>query len=343
MMSFNQAAWINSAGEKPLTVGAAPMPKPGPRDIVIKNAVVAINPVDWKIQDHGRYLSTYPFILGEDAAGVVEEVGSEVTRFKKGQRVIAHCPGLMTRNPANSAFQLYSLAMEDLTAELPGSVSFQEGAVLPLALSTASAGLFQDDTLGLPLPSSEDVQQRNETILVWGGASSVGSVAIQLAAAAGLTVVATASPRNHGFVRACGAHTILDYKSPTVVGDIANMLRNVRFVGVFDSIAETQSFEAITKIVNTLGTKVKIASVLPYDKSTETFAPKYVVAFSIIQDPNRHVGEGIWKKFVPQALKNGKLLPKPEPYSVGHGLQGIQGALDLQKAGVSAKKIIIEL
>ncbi|PCG89283.1 Polyketide synthase, enoylreductase [Penicillium occitanis (nom. inval.)] len=319
------------------------MPKPGPREIVIKNVVVAINPVDWKIQDHGRYLSTYPFILGEDAAGVVEEVGSEVTRFKKGQRVIAHCPGLMTRNPANSAFQLYSLAIEDLTAELADSVSFQEGAVLPLALSTASAGLFQNDTLGLPLPSPEGSQPRDETILVWGGASSVGSVAIQLAVASGLSVVTTASPRNHDFVRSCGAHTILDYKSPTVVEDIIGVLRTAKFVGVFDSIAEPESFEAIAKLVNTLGANIKISSVLPYDKPTETFAPKYVVAFSIIQEPNRNVGEGIWKNFVPQALKNGKLMPKPEPYGVGRGLQDIQHALDVQKSGVSAKKVIIEL
>lgn len=181
----------------------------------------------------------------------------------------------MTRNPANSAFQLYSLAVEDLTAELPDSLSFQEGAVLPLALSTASAGLFQADTLGLPLPSSEDIQQRNEAILVWGGASSVGSVAIQLAAASGVTVVTTASPRNHEFVRSCGAHTIFDYKSPTVVEDIVSILRTTKFVGVFDSIGEPRSFEAIAKIVNTLGGHVKVSSVLPYDKPTETFAPVY--------------------------------------------------------------------
>lgn len=60
-----------------------------------------------------------------------------------------------------------------------------------------------------------------------------------------------------------------------MVEDIISLLRTEKFVGVFDSIAEPESFEAIAKIVNTLGANVKISSVLPYDKPTETFAPKY--------------------------------------------------------------------
>lgn len=88
-MATNQAAWIDGA-DKPLAVRDANMPQPGPEEIVIKNSAVAINPVDWKMQD-GFYLDQLqlPFILGVDVAGVVHEVGSTVTNFKKGDRVLA--------------------------------------------------------------------------------------------------------------------------------------------------------------------------------------------------------------------------------------------------------------
>lgn len=89
IMAKNQAAWIDGE-HKPLVVRDADLPRPGPEEIVVKNSAVAINPVDWKMQD-GFYLDQLelPFILGTDVAGVVHDVGSEVNDFKKGDRVLA--------------------------------------------------------------------------------------------------------------------------------------------------------------------------------------------------------------------------------------------------------------
>ncbi|CAG7951286.1 unnamed protein product [Penicillium salamii] len=362
-MAENQAAWLTEAEAYPFAVNDAPKPIPGPGEIVIKNAAVAINPVDWKIQTHGRYLNTYPFILGEDVAGVVEAVGSGVTRFIKGQRVIAHCHGLVTRNPANSSFQLYPVVTEALAAPIPDSLSFEQAVVLPLAISTASAGLFQKEYLNLPLPSSSKTEPTGQTILIWGGASSVGATAIQLAAASGLTVVTTASEANHEFVKSLGADLVFDYRSPTVVQDIANAIEGSEFVGIYDAISEDNSFAPLAALVEKLNISVPVASVLPYDKPTETFAPKFgkilsaprflfvailmlsriVLAYSIIQEPNQHVGEWIWGKFVPEALANGKLQAKPDALVVGTGLGYIQNALDIQKKGVSAKKVVVSI
>ena len=83
----NRAAWIPEAKAR-LEVSDAPYPKPGPGEVVIKAGAVAINPVDWKIQDTGFYIQNYPNVLGEDAAGEVAEVGEGVTKFKVGQRVL---------------------------------------------------------------------------------------------------------------------------------------------------------------------------------------------------------------------------------------------------------------
>lgn len=88
-MASNNAAWITEAKGKPLKVHEAPLPKPGPNDVVVKNHAIAVNPVDWKIQDYGVFLTKYPNILGTDVAGEVYEVGSEVKDFKRGDRVLA--------------------------------------------------------------------------------------------------------------------------------------------------------------------------------------------------------------------------------------------------------------
>ncbi|KAB2573247.1 Dehydrogenase azaJ [Lasiodiplodia theobromae] len=292
---------------------------------------------------YGRYLSRYPFILGEDAAGFVEHVGTSVTRFKKGDRVIAHCHGLMTGNPANSAFQTYTVITDSLVSPIPDSMSFEQAVVLPLAVSTACAGLYPKDLLNLPLPSATKPEKNGKTVLIWGGASSVGATAIQLAAASGATIITTASPANHEFVKSLGADFVFDYRSPTVVEDIANTLNETDFVGVYDAIGEDASFDAVSAVLDRLNKRVPVAAVLPSNKSTERFAPVYVVAFAIVQEPNQHIGEWIWKKFIPEALASGSFQAKPDPSVTGHGLENIQNALDVQRKGVSAKKIIVTL
>lgn len=181
----------------------------------------------------------------------------------------------MTGNSDNAAFQLYTVANERLTAELPDTLSFEEGSVLPLALSTASSGLYQREFLDLPLPTAGDAKLINKTLLIWGGASSVGASAIQLAVASGLTVVTTASLANQDFVKSLGAHVVVDYRSSSSIEDLVKALRGTDFVGVYDAIGEDSSIEAIRKIIENLDVTVKIASVLPCNKPTERFAPRF--------------------------------------------------------------------
>jgi NADPH:quinone reductase-like Zn-dependent oxidoreductase len=87
MAPTNQAAWLIEAGT-PLKIGEAPMPTAGPGEIVVKNAAVAINPLDCHMQDIGVFVQQFPAIFGCDVAGEVYEVGAGTERFKKGDRVI---------------------------------------------------------------------------------------------------------------------------------------------------------------------------------------------------------------------------------------------------------------
>ena len=269
----------------------------------------------------------------------------------------------MTANPANSAFQTYPTVLDTLVSPVPESITLEQAVVLPLAISTACSGLYPKDRLNLPLPSAANPEKNGKTILVWGGASSVGATAIQLAAASGVTVVTTASTANHELVKALGADYVFDYRSTTVIADIVKVLENADFAGIYDAIGEDSSFDAESTILDKLQKKVPVVSVLPSSKSTELFHPIYgkylasfhersvggklilctVVAFAIVQEPNQHIGEYIWQKFLPDALANGSFLTKPDPLPTGHGLKDLQNGLDVQRKGVSARKIVVPL
>lgn len=344
MSGNNKAAWITESKGKPLKVDDAPFPKPGPDDVVIKNKAISINPVDWKIQDSGYFISKYPAILGTDVAGEIVELGSNVKNFKEGDRVLAHCIGLATQTPQDNGFQLYSNVPAILTSPLPPASSFAEGAVLPLAISTASAGLYQPSYLELPFPTATP-KDSGKVILVWGGSSSVGSTAIQLAVASGVTVIATASEHNHSYCKNIGAAEVIDYNSSSVVEDIVKSIKSSgkEFAGIYDSISLPESFKPCFEVLEKAGGSNKMATVLPppEDKPQDVDA-KGVFAITVALE-HKKVGHAVWNDFVPAALLDGSLKFLPEPLVVGKGLAKVQEAMDVQKKGVSAKKVVVEL
>jgi NADPH:quinone reductase-like Zn-dependent oxidoreductase len=83
----NRAAYLIEAG-KPLEIRDAPMPIAGPGEVVVKNAAIAINPLDWHMLDHGVFVQQWPAIFGCDVAGTIHAVGADVERFMGGDRVI---------------------------------------------------------------------------------------------------------------------------------------------------------------------------------------------------------------------------------------------------------------
>ncbi|ODM22810.1 hypothetical protein SI65_00399 [Aspergillus cristatus] len=349
----NRAAWIVSEKANPLKVDDAPLPKPEPGTIVIKNHAAAVNPIDWKIQnyEYSAYVKNYPFILGTDVAGTVEEVGEGVTRFQKGDRVISHVPSLLTANPIHSGYQLYPHAYSSLTSKIPDSLSFGQSVVLPLAISTAAAGLYLPDYLSLPLPTINNNPKSRRTfdakksVLIWGGSSSVGATAIQLAAASGLRVVTTASGSNFDFVKSLGASLVFNYQAESLVENVVKKLSQAEseLVGVYDAISEEKSIAPIAEILERLGKNgLRIASVLPY-KEARGLDARFVFALHLAMSEHEQIGKAIWEDFVPGALDNGQLQAKPDPVVVGKGLESVQHALDVQMKGVSARKVIIDL
>jgi len=248
-MPSNTAAWLG-AKQATLDVRSAPYTPPRENEIVVKNHAVAINPVDWVKQVLGDVMFSwikYPFILGADLAGEVVEVGTAVTRFAVGDRVLAHGVGMDKKrnNAAEGAFQTYTVVLAHMAAPIPHTMSYEAAAVLPLALSTAACGLFQTDQLALQCPSATP-RPTGQTVLVWGGSTSVGSNAIQLAVAAGY--ITTSSPRNFDYVTKLGASQVFDYHSETVVDDVIEAFKGKTSAGAL--AIGTGSAEACADVVH---------------------------------------------------------------------------------------------
>lgn len=186
------------------------------RDLLVAIKAIAVNPVDTKVRAPKDTLEKTPRVLGWDAAGIVEAVGPDVTRFKPGDRVFY--AGDITRPGTNAEFHLVD---ERIAGRLPDSIAFETAAALPLTAITAWEALF--DRLRVPTPPHA---LPRKSILIIGGAGGVGSIAVQLAARiAGLEVIATASrPESIAWVKELGAHHVVDH-----FGDLPAQLKGIGF------------------------------------------------------------------------------------------------------------------
>jgi NADPH:quinone reductase-like Zn-dependent oxidoreductase len=176
-----------------LVMQSLPLPQPAAGEVRIEVRAAGINPADWKMARMAKRLGPRP-ILGLDAAGTISAVGPSVTRWKRGDAVIA-----LTR-PPHGAYAQQVVVSTDFIAAKPRSMSFEEAAGIPVAGVTAWRSLIDVASL-----------RKGQRVLVEGGAGGVGSAAVQIAKAEGAYVIATASPRHAAFLRSIGADEVIDY------------------------------------------------------------------------------------------------------------------------------------
>jgi len=372
---MNEAAWLVEKRDI-LQVTEAPYPEPRAGEIVVRNHAVAVNPVDWLVPFFGP-LRIFPwikrpFILGSDLAGEVAAVGAGVTEVKVGDRVLAMAAGACKQRnrAAEGAFQNYTIVLPRLTAVIPDNVSYAEAAAIPLGITTAACGLFQKDLLALDLPTAHP-KPRDEWVIVWGGATSVGSNAIQLAVAAGYSVVVTASPKNFDYVRSLGAAQAFDYRNKDVVRDIVAALRGKEVVGALaigtgsaldciEILAQCRGRKFIANcsadipfdtlggghrigllaILRLLPLRIRAGAALRRKSRRHGITAKFFDASSVVDN---EVGPAIYRDYLGPALAEGRFRPAPQPQIAGSGLTAIQTALDIQRKGVSAAKIVVTL
>lgn len=345
MMADNTAVYL-TATKAPLQVKPAPKPVPRDNELVIKTRAVAINPVDWAVQEYGpdvfKFI-TLPHIPGYDIAGEVTAVGAAVTKFKVGDRVA----GL-----SQSGGQKYAPLTEHLTTHIPNALTWAQGAVLPMGTMVGIKALFHKDYLALDLPVSgpKPPVSKGQTVFIGGGATSVGSCTIQLAVAAGYDVISTASPHNFAYVKSkLGASQVLDYHSPTITEDLVAAFRGKTCAGAvanggFGSLdgSGPASVETCAAVVASCpGGKQFVAMTM-----APTWGPSFEgVEVKFVEELKDDVelASAVCHGYLADALAEGSFVPLPEPDIVGEGLEAIQGAIDTLRKGVSKKKIVVTL
>ncbi len=187
-----------------LKLEGIPRPEPQAGEVLVRVHAAGVNPVDWKVRQGLRkhiLPMRFPYIPGMEMAGVVEEIGSGVTAFQKGQAVYGSARG---------TYAEYTIAAAESLALKPHCLSFDEAATIPVGATTAWQGLFDAGKL-----------EAGQRVLIQGAAGGVGVFAVQFARWKGAYVIATTSSTNVDFVRSLGAETVIDYTT-TALADVVH-------------------------------------------------------------------------------------------------------------------------
>lgn len=229
----------------------AELPKPNPsgQDLLVQVRAVSINPVDTKVRK-GRGVSADTVespvrVLGWDASGVVVSAGPDVTLFKPGDEVFYS--GDITRSGSYAEFQLVD---QRIVGPKPATLSHAEAAALPLTAITAYEALF--DRLGV----DRDGGNSGESVLIIGAGGGVGSIGIQLAKHAGLTVIGTASrPVTTDWILSLGADHVVNHHEDIVAQVRALGVEHCNHIAIFNDM---RHWDAAVELVAPQGAIVTI-------------------------------------------------------------------------------------
>lgn len=317
-------------------------------EILVKVRFVALNPTDFK---HLDIISPPGSIIGCDYAGEVAEVGANSSKtWKVGERVAGTVHGGLY--PDRGSFAEYLKVDADLAWHIPAEVSDADATTY--GVSAVTAVLTLNIRLGLPWPDdvSNPPATSSEQIFIYGGSTSAGLFHIQLAKAAGYTVITTASPHSQDLVKSYGADAVFDYNSASVAQDIVKEYPAIS--KAVDCYSEGQSIKISAEVVKGKGGKVMtllpnsnpkvpgvtVEMVLAYTMLGRPFqwlppvGPKYAA------NPDDRQGLVRFYSHLPQLTK----WLKPLPVTISEdGFDGILAGLDkLRQKQVSGTKLVVK-
>lgn len=207
---------------------------PEPQQVLVRIAASGVNPLDTKIRAgaaaHAR--QPLPAILGLDMAGIVEEVGPDVTAFRPGDEVYGMVGGV---GGMQGTLAEFILADASLLARKPRNLSMRQAAALPLVTITAWEGLIDHARIDPFATTAEQKTTEPRSVLVHAGAGGVGHIAVQLAVASGAAVFATVSSDKATIVSGFGARPI-DYRSQSVEQYVGELTDGNGFDIVYDTV-----------------------------------------------------------------------------------------------------------
>lgn len=222
----------NHGGADQLTLGEWELPVCGENEILVKVKATALNRADI-LQREGKYpppVGTSQ-LLGLELSGIVEEVGSRVLKWKKGDKIFGLLPG--------GGYAEFAVIHENMAMEIPDKISFEEAAAIPEVFLTAFQSLVWLGEL-----------KAGEFVLIHAGASGVGTAAIQLAREIGAKIIVTASNEKHKTCKELGADLTIDYKTKNFKNEVLNFTNNYGADVIIDFIGGSyfkQNIESLTR------------------------------------------------------------------------------------------------
>ncbi|MDV7464060.1 NADP-dependent oxidoreductase [Acinetobacter baumannii] len=223
-----KAAYISRYGTiNDVQIGEQPKPSIKKNTVLVKIHATSINPLDLRVVE-GEFKAIlplkFPFILGNDFAGTVVQIGENVTNFKVGDEVYA-------KTDLSGSFAEYTLVEESSLSLKPKNLSMEQAAALPLVALTSWQALVEIAKV-----------KAGQKVLIHAGSGGVGSIAIQLAKSLGATVATTTSAKNSGWVKELGADIIIDYKTMNFEQEIKD----------YDVVLDTQGGKTLEKSLDVL-------------------------------------------------------------------------------------------
>ncbi|KAK0101722.1 hypothetical protein ONS95_006877 [Cadophora gregata] len=341
MTATNKAAWILSKGATP-TVGEADIPVPSVGELVLENKAFPLHPGDWKVLKGIIPIELkYPTVIGNYAAGVVHSVGPEVTRFKPGDRVLSVTCFSLLNDYRYGAYQRFVLSGEEMTSHIPDTLPFPEATSASQIYASMSAMVLH---LGLDRPSAApNPTNKDKKVLIWGGGSSFGFFAVQIAVRAGYTVHTTASPTSESTLLSLGASTVHPYTSPTLHNDL---LSHGPYHSIFAAQDDAPSQLLIAKLLAAQGGGSFISTMGPRPQPDDVTWPENVkVEFVQYMDDyfkaeNEEFKNWVFGEYIEKGLKERNL--KLGEVEVVGGLGSVKGALErLEGGGVRGRKLVV--
>ncbi|CAN8105227.1 unnamed protein product [Discula destructiva] len=332
-----------------------------PGKMICKVKAVGLNPSDWKMID---FSATPGSIGGEDFAGEVVEVGQGVTRFKAGDRISACTFGLNPMDKLSGSFCQYAVAYEDLSCKIPDSMSFEDAATFGAAVGTAGYALYKALGFAFPIFNGNSEERTASTekpptyVLVSGGATTTGTIAIQLLKASGLTPIATCSTSTRDLVLSMGAVETFDYHSPTCGIEIRNYTKD-SLRHVLDCVTQAESMKlSYDAISGKEGGKYVALDPFPttIQYTRRDIEAEWLMIFSLFGNPVKLSGvygrparpldrqfASVMYPLAERLIAEGRLNPHPVEVRQG-GLSAMaEGIEDLRNNKVRGRKLIYPL
>ncbi|KAL4903192.1 hypothetical protein BDW74DRAFT_180059 [Aspergillus multicolor] len=320
-------------------------------EVLVHVKSIALNPFDAKSAE----MSPTPgATIGCDFAGDIVTAGLDTNGFTIGDRVSGCVFGNNPSRLDNGAFAEYVAVPADLLFKIPSDMSYNEAATLGVGLATVGMSLYH--CLKLSMVPESSLKGTRPYVLVYGGSTATGTLAIQILARSGYSPIATCSPHNFALVKTLGAAAAFDYHSPTCGPQIRDFSQG-QLTYALDCITDTRSMAICYEAIGPSGGRYLSLDPFPIRGHTRrSVKPNWVLSLTIYNQPipwkrpfkrdacpQDRKFAARWFQIAQKIIDQGQIKPHTLELRAG-GWDRVSEGLDLlQRGEVSGKKLVYEV